>query len=300
VLAGLAAAGAASLWPAAARPALAPFRRKVGSFEVMVLSDGTLSVPLSFTLPETAPAEAAALLTSHGLPAAGSPSPTNVTLIRTGSELVLIDAGAGSNFQASAGKLGENLEAAGIDPASVTKVVFTHAHADHLWGTIDDLDEERFPNARYVMSAAEWDFWTQPGTVAAVPDWLKPMAQAAARILKRIEGKLERRKAGDALAPGLSYVETSGHTPGHMSVMVESGAERLLIGGDAITHSAISFARPDWRMGSDLDRDRAIATRKRLLGQLAADRLALVGFHLPWPGHGMVERHGTAYRFVPV
>jgi glyoxylase-like metal-dependent hydrolase (beta-lactamase superfamily II) len=266
----------------------------------MVLSDGTLNVPLSFTLPETPPAEAAALLTSHGLPATGAPSPTNVTLVRSGSELVLVDAGSGSNFQASAGKLGENLEAAGIDPASITKVIFTHAHADHLWGTIDDLDEERFPKASYVISAAEWDFWTHPGTVADVPDWLKPMAQAAARILRRIEGRLERRKAGDALAPGLSYVDSSGHTPGHMSVMVESGAERLLIGGDAITHAAISFARPDWRMGSDFDRDRGVATRKRMLDQLAADRLALVGFHLPWPGHGLVERHGTAYRFVPI
>jgi hypothetical protein len=51
---------------------------------------------------------------------------------------------------------------------------------------------------------------------------------------------------------------------------------------------------------SDHDHDRAAATRRRLLDQLATDRLPLVGYHLPWPGHGMVERDGTAYRFVPV
>jgi glyoxylase-like metal-dependent hydrolase (beta-lactamase superfamily II) len=84
-----------------------------------------------------------------------------------------------------------------------------------------------------------------------------------------------------------------------MSVMVESGGERLLIGADALSHPAVSFARPDWRWGSDYDSDRAVATRKRLLDRLAGERIPLVGFHLPWPGHGMVERKDTAYRFVP-
>ena len=85
-----------------------------------------------------------------------------------------------------------------------------------------------------------------------------------------------------------------------MSVMVESGNERLLIGADALSHPAVSFARPDWHWGSDYDSDQAIATRKRLLDQLASERIPLIGFHLPWPGLGMVERSGTAYRFTPL
>lgn len=82
--------------------------------------------------------------------------------------------------------------------------------------------------------------------------------------------------------------------------MVESGQERLLIGGDALSHVAVSFARPDWRLGSDYDSDRAVATRRRLLDLLAADRTPLVGFHLPYPGRGLVERSGLAYRFVAI
>lgn len=303
VLAGLVLTGAAVAAPLAPRRAAAaqpPFRRKVGAAEVMVVSDGVLNVPLAFVLPDTPREQAEALLTSHGLPPAGGPSQTNVTLIRTGNDLVLIDTGAGANFQPTAGKLSENLEAAGIDPARITKVVFTHCHADHLWGAIDDLDEERFPNASYVVSGAEWDFWTDPNTFGRAPDWLKPMAQAAARILKRLEPKTERRKAGDSVAAGLTYVDSSGHTPGHMSVMIENGGERLLVGGDVLTHPAISFTRPDWRIGADFDRDRAIATRKRTLDQLAADRTAFIGFHLPWPGHGLVERKDAAYRYVAV
>ena len=296
VLAGL---GATLLAPGT-RAATAPLRRKVGAANVMVMGDGTLNVPLSFMLPETPASEAAALAAAVGVPPPGTAIPTNVTLVTLGDERILIDAGAGGNFQPTAGKLSENMEAAGIEPGNITKIVFTHGHADHLWGVIDEFDDFRFPNASYVIAAAEWDFWIDPNTPSAVPDWLKGMALGSARILKRLEGKIERRKAGDAIAPGLSYLATLGHTPGHMSLLLENGTERLLIGGDALTHAAISFARPDWRLGTDFDRDQAVATRRRLLDRLAGERLPLVGFHLPSPGLGMVERNGAAYRFVPV
>jgi glyoxylase-like metal-dependent hydrolase (beta-lactamase superfamily II) len=276
------------------------FKRTIGAAEVIVLSDGTLNVPVAFVLPDTPFAEAAALSAAVGVPPPGSAIPTNVTLVALGNERVLIDAGAGGNFQPTAGKLAENMEAADIDPATITKIVFTHGHADHLWGAIDEFDELRFPNASYVIAAAEWDFWTDPNISSSVPDWLKGMAIGSARILKRLEGKLERRSAGDTVAPGLSYVATVGHTPGHMAVLLESGSERLLIAGDALTHAAVSFARPEWRLGTDFARDQAVATRRRLLDQLANERLPLLGFHLPSPGLGMVERNGAAYRFVPV
>lgn len=308
VLAGLGAVALSPNAPAAAAPAARKVgaielaaTRKVGAIGVAVVSDGTLNVPLSFTLPETPPAEAAALFKAHGLPEAGASAQANVVLISTGRERILIDAGSGPNFQPTAGKLQENLEAAGIAPDSITRIVFTHGHADHLWGAIDDFgDGDRFPNARYVISAAEWDFWVDPNTATKVPDALKGMALGTARILKAIEKKTERRKDGDTVAPGVSYLATPGHTPGHMSVLIENGGQRLIVGGDVLLNSAISFARPDWRIGSDFDRDQGIATRKRLLDQLATDRIPLVGFHLTWPGYGAVERAGTAYRFVPL
>ena len=284
-----------------ARAATAPVPHKVGGIEVMVVSDGVLNVPLSFTLPETPSAEAAALFKTHGLPEQVAPAQTNAVLVRTGKELVLIDAGSGPNFQPTAGKLQENLEAVGVAPEQVTKVVFTHAHADHLWGAIDDFgDGDRFPNANYVIAVSEWDFWRDPRAAEEMPDWLKGMALGTARVLAKIESKTERRKAGDTVAPGLSYIATPGHTPGHMSVLVADGGQSLMIGGDVLTHTAISFAQPAWRIGSDVDRDQAVLTRKTLLDQLAADKTPLVGFHLAWPGLGAVERAGPAYRFIPL
>ena len=183
-----------------ARAATPPFRAKLGSFEISVVSDGTLRGPLSFMLPDTPAAEAATLFTAHGMPPDGPTQQTNVTLVNTGSELVLIDAGSGPKFQPTAGKLSDNLEAAGIDPKTITKVVFTHGHADHLWGAIDDFDDaERFPNAKYVIAAAEWDFWTDPDTPARVPDWLRGMALGSARILKADrEARSNAASAGDS------------------------------------------------------------------------------------------------------
>jgi glyoxylase-like metal-dependent hydrolase (beta-lactamase superfamily II) len=302
VLAGLGGLGAAlAISRLPARAATAPQIFKVGAIEVSVISDGVLNVPLSFTLPETPHTEAAALFKAHGLPEAGAPTQTNVVMVKSGNERILIDAGSGPSFQPTAGKLQENLEAAGIAPDSITRIVFTHGHADHLWGAIDDFgDGDRFPNARYVISAAEWDFWTNPDTAARVPDALKGMALGSARVLKAIGNKVERRKDGETVAPGLTYLATPGHTPGHMAVLIENGGQQMIVGGDVLTNTAISFVRPDWRMGADFDRDLGIVTRKRLLDRMASDRIPLIGFHLAWPGHGAVERAGAAYRFVPL
>ncbi len=300
LLAGTGAVLSALALPHPARAAIAPFRRRLGAIELTVISDGVLNAPMSFALPETPAADAIALFAAHGHPPEWPQPQTNVSLIKIGNELVLIDAGSGSNFQPTAGKLAENMEAAGIDPATITKVVFSHCHPDHLWGAIDEFNDERFAKASYVVPALEWDFWLNPNTPDSLPEAFKGAALGNARILKRLEAKVERRNANDAVAPGLSYVETFGHTPGHMAVLVESEGQHLMIGGDVLTHGVVSFARPEWRTGADHDKDRGIATRRRLLDRLATDKHALVGFHLPWPGHGMVERSGTAFRFVPL
>jgi glyoxylase-like metal-dependent hydrolase (beta-lactamase superfamily II) len=296
VLAGAAALGAASTaGPLAAVAQAAPHRFKVGAAEVTILSDGALQAAWSVVLPDRKKEE---------IVAAGQASPDirlqyNVSLVKLGNDVILVDTGAGPDFAPARGKLADNLEKAGIKPDSITKVVFTHAHPDHLWGVVDPFDGSSiFPKARHFMAAAERDNWIKPGIENEVAESARGSALGTQRRLKELGSKIETFKPGAEIVPGLAAVDTSGHTPGHVSFLIGSGSDKMMIGGDALTDSVISFARPEWRWAADWDQDKGVAARKRLLDMLATDKIQLVGYHLPWPGLGRAERAGTAYRFV--
>jgi glyoxylase-like metal-dependent hydrolase (beta-lactamase superfamily II) len=291
------AAFAASLGQHGVAFAAPPHRLTVGTFELTIVSDGHLVLPTTFLAPDAPGAERAAILGESGETGAEFNAPTNCTLIRTGNELILVDTGSGPHFMPSAGKLADNLAAAGIDRDAITTVVYTHGHPDHLWGVVDEFDEPMFPQARYVAAAAEWDFWHGANALSGLPPERAGFVTGARRAYARIKDKVRMVKPGDDIVTGLRVLATPGHTQGHVSLEVE-GRDGLVIGGDALTHALISFRHPEWRPQSDHVPDLAAATRVRLLDRLAADRTRLIGFHLPWPGVGYVERKDRAYRFV--
>ncbi len=273
---------------------------KVGAIEITVVSDGSFTQPLSVMLPGRPEAEVAAVFKTQGLAFDGLKAEVNVTLIRSGGDLILIDAGAGPDFMPTLGRLADRLDAAGIKPEAITKVVFTHAHPDHFWGAIDPLGGGTlFEKARHMMTAPERDFWLDPNVESRAREAFKAMAIGTHRRLKSVAERIETVRPGQEIAPGVALIDTAGHSPGHVSVMVRSGSEQLLIGGDALLQSVISFAAPDWRWGPDMDAEKAVATRKVLLDRLASDKTSLIGTHLPWPGIGRVERKDLAFRFIP-
>ncbi|MGE0701433.1 MAG: MBL fold metallo-hydrolase, partial [Hyphomicrobiaceae bacterium] len=178
-------------------------------------------------------------------------------------------------------------------------VVYTHGHADPFWGVLDPFgDGSRWPKAKHVMTRVERDYRLAADVAGKVPAFQKSMATGTQRRLKSLADNISVVEPGAEIAPGIALLGTPGHTPGHASVVVKSGSDELLILGDALTHAAISFAAPDWRWGSDIDGPLAAATRRKLLDDLAARKVGVVGYHLPWPGVGRVERAGSAYRFV--
>lgn len=289
------AAAASMLLPAGLSRAWA---LEIGDSVLTSVSDGNLVLPLSFSYPDAPQDELIALLEKNGLPTDSLLPDCNVPILKTPDRLIMFDVGSGSNFMPSAGRLLDNMAEAGFDPADVTDVVFTHGHPDHLWGLLDDFDEIVFPNASFHMGRAEWDFWRDPGTVDAMPEERKTFAVGAQNRLTVLEEMINLFEPGAEVLPGVEAVDTSGHTPGHMSFMLHGGSEPVLVAGDAITHFAVSFAHPDWPSGSDQDAEKGVQTRLRLLDRLAADKAALSAYHLPVPGEGRVERDGAAYRFV--
>lgn len=277
--------------------AAAPYTLKHGAFELTILSDGHLVLPVAFLAPDAPPAERMLLLQAAGQTEERYNSPTNVTLIRTPTEFILVDMGSGDRFMPTAGKLWSNLKAAGIDTGRINRVVFTHGHPDHLWGAIDELDELVMPNATFYVAGAEWDFWHGDNATRGLPVERAGFVTGARRNYAAIKDKVRMVKANDEIVAGMRVIDTPGHTQGHVSLQLDGG-DGLIVGGDALTHPLISFRHPEWRPTADHVPDQAIKTRRSLLDRLATDRSKLIGFHLPYPGVGMVERKDGAYRFV--
>lgn len=269
----------------------------LGSTQIDTLSDGNLVLPGDFILGGMPQDEMQAIVARYGLPTDQLTPPCNVTLLRDGTNTVLFDAGSGPDFQPSAGKLSEALYLAGVTVEDITHVLFTHGHPDHLWGLLDDFDEPVFPNAEFMIGQAEFDYWTDPDTVTSIGEARATFAVGAARRLAAIADTVRLLTDGEEPLPGILARLTPGHTPGHMAFEI-AGPTPAMVLGDCIGNHHVAFERPDWASGSDQDKDLAAATRVALLDQLATDRHAIIGFHLPAGGIGRVERADTGYRFI--
>ena len=295
-LAGGAALGTLPLMLRAAYAA-EPYRFSHGAFEITVFSDGFIMLPAGIILPDTAPDERLDIIKRLGGTPESAPFHVNIPLIRAGNDLILVDNGSGDKFQASAGKLGANLKTAGVDPASITKVVFTHAHPDHAGGTILPNGKLLCPNADYFVADAEWQFWTDPNYERTMPEVLHDFARGAQRDLSAVKERLTRVKPGDEIVSGMRMIETRGHTPGHVSYEL-AGGDGLIIAGDVSTSNIVFFEHPDWHFGFDTEPEIALKSRQAFLDRVATEKTKVLGYHWAYPGVGYAERKGTAYRFV--
>lgn len=271
----------------------------LGEAELTTVSDGSLILPGSSIFGPMPHQELAEFLNAKGIASESVTRECNLALYRDGTNTVLFDVGSGPDFAPSAGFLFESLDAAGVDPESVTHVVFTHAHPDHIWGLIDEFDEPVFSEASYLMGRIEWNYWWDPGTVETIGESRASFAVGARRRMEFIEDRVELFEDGEEILPGIAAVASHGHTPGHMSFEVRSGGDAALIVGDAIANHHVAFERPQWPSGLDQDAKTAVSSRLQLLDRLTADRMALVGFHLPSGGIGRAERTSDGYRFIP-
>ncbi|KUF11000.1 MBL fold metallo-hydrolase [Pseudoponticoccus marisrubri] len=283
--------------PASANPS--HFRFTLGEAALTVVSDGRLEIPADGLGVNADPAEVQAFLRRHFLSTETNYSHTNHLVIELGAAKVLVDLGSGNRFMPTAGALMGNLERADIDPASITHVVITHAHPDHIWGVRDDFDEAILPDAQYFLGRAERDFWMQEGLASTVPADLQQFVVGAVNSIQ-VEGAEWQLLAHEQeVAPGIRVIDTPGHTPGHIAVVVESAGQQLIALGDSMNHAYMNFAHPDWVNSFDMDGAQTVATRRRLLDMAATDRMAVLGYHFPFPGVGHVMAEGDSYRFVP-
>jgi len=185
----------------------------------------------------------------------------------------------------------EHMAEAGWSRESVDAVVCTHLHVDHVgWNTMLEGGKwvPTFPNARYLIGRREYEFWAtceDEEQQAMLGDSIKPVFDA---------GLVELVEQDHVISPEIRLTPSTGHTPGHVSVLIESEGERAAITGD-IAHHPAQIAHPDWTF-ADSDKQAAVDTRARLFGEWADQPILVIGTHFPAPTAGYVVSEGGAFR----
>lgn len=272
----------------------------LGDIEIVALSDGTLPLNLNDILQDGKPGEINNLLKENYQTTALQCS-VNAYLIKTGGKLILIDAGTSDIYGPALGHLTENLLKAGYQPEQINAVLLTHIHMDHIGG-IASGDKLTFPNANIYISRIEAEYYLNPENKAKAPAAAKRFFDGAVLKLAPVvkAGKLKKFEFGAELFPGITPVESFGHTPGHAFYKVESQNQKMLFWGDIIASDIVQFADPFITSAFDYDAKQAAVTRSKALMNAVKGGYWVAVAHSSFPGIGHISKKGTGFRLVPI
>jgi glyoxylase-like metal-dependent hydrolase (beta-lactamase superfamily II) len=314
LLAGASAAGAAlaltpfattssqAAAPLAGKQAPSFYRSKVGDFEVTVVSDGARVAPIPDGYVRNVSKEPVLAAAEAAFNPKGSLfAPFNPVVVNTGSKLVLLDTGFGAGIGPTVGLLQSTMAAAGIDPKAIDIVVISHMHGDHILGLKNADGSLAFPNAEIKVPANDWAFWMNDDNMAKYQDPFNKVQMGFNRkIFSDLKDKVTRYEAGKEVAPGITAIDASGHTPGQCALLIASGSGRLLFQADVTNVPDLFLRNPDWHVMFDHEPEKAAATRRRIHDMAAAEKLLVTGYHYPFPSLGYSEKAGSGYRLIPV
>ncbi len=270
----------------------------LGGAEVTVVSDGPL--PLgdpSGTFIGVPKEEVKKMLSDNFL------SPDNVVLeqnspiVNMGDRLVLFDTGMGTSkvFGPTTGRQQKSMAEAGIKPEDIDAVVLSHAHIDHIGGIVGADDKPLFPNAQFYIAQSDFDFWTDEGKMGSP---LKDFVVHARKNLMPVRDRLVFFKDGQEFLPGIQAMAAPGHTVGHHMFMVTSDGKSFAFLGDLTHHQILLLEKPLMEFSYDTDPKQAAQSRVKMLTMLAANKIAVMSYHFPWPGYGHVVKNGDGFHYI--
>ena len=291
--------------PAQAQTPLEPvtgfYKYKVGSVEVTAIYDGIWKKPHDPAFIKNASVEETkAALAKAGLTTEFMPIPLTVSVLKIGDKYIMVDSGSGvGQWQANATNLPANMQAAGIDRNQISTILISHFHPDHVWGLMEKgTNAPVFPNAELIVSGTEYKWWTEAGRVEKLPEGRKAAGKRISDVFpgwknwKQVEDNAE-------VAPSVRLIAAPGHTPGHSAFLVTSGTQQLMVSNDTMYVPALLAPHPDWQGAYDQDGDTAVATRRKLVDRVIADKMMISGAHFPFPGSGQFVKDGAGYIFTP-
>ena len=278
---------------------------RIGEIVITKVVDTVTMVPPSFLIVEATPENLAsfAWLRPHYLDEEGNmPLSIHTFVIKSPEATVVVDTCIGNDkprallpdWNMRQGQYLDDLARVGVVREAVDIVLCTHLHVDHVgWNTmlVDGQWEPTFPQADYLFGRTEWAFWEReedPFGKEAKVDSILPIFEAGQAVLVDSDHQV---------APGLQLIPTPGHTPGHVSVLVESKGERAVITGD-LMHHPVQVARPQWQDIADVDQEQALRSRLAFLERFGDERTLVLGSHFATPTGGRLVRDGAAWRFA--
>jgi glyoxylase-like metal-dependent hydrolase (beta-lactamase superfamily II) len=277
------------------------FRYRVGSFELTSLFDGYGTRPLDDKFITNAPVDQVRAAARDAF------RPTDTlklsytpTVVHTGTNVVLLDTGTGGKLGATTGMMSRGLDAAGIAPSAITAIVISHFHPDHISGIKSADNTLAFPNAEILVPEAEYAYWMDEGEASRAPAGRKSNFDLVRATFGDLGSRLRRYRADEEVLPGMTAVAAYGHTPGHSALRISSEGQTAMALGD-VTNVPFLFVRnPDWSAVFDMDADMARATRRKLLDQIAIDRILAFGYHWGLPNAGYIRKAGSGFDFEPL
>ena len=221
-------------------------------------------------------------------------------IIHTDSRTVLVDTGLGKldhHLEQTAREtlIGE-IDAAGFQPQNIDTVFLTHMHMDHVGTNMTETDHgwvPTFPNARYVVSKADWTLFgsrvnTRP--FAYLKEQIQPLIDAD--VLDLIEGEIN-------ITDEITTLPTPGHTPGHTSLLISSAGEKAVIVGDA-AHVPPQTEETHWSPEPDREKDKSSEHISMMMDLIEKEHALVASGHFPSPGFGNIVRVNSRRKFIPV
>ncbi len=275
---------------------------KVGDdIEVISLYDGIWEKPHDENfIPGVSVEETRAALKKAGVEDKFVPIEFAFTVVKSGGKTILIDAGTGGQLAPTAGLASAGMKAAGISPGDIDTILISHMHPDHIFGLMEkETNAQVYPDAEILVGETEYNFWTEDGLIEKLPERRQGLAKRIQATFPEWKN-VNLFKNGQEVVPGVTAMDTPGHTAGHTAFIVSSGNDQTMLLGDLMVTPALFLSNLDWQLSFDADKDMASATRKAVVAQAVADNINIAGYHFGFPNSGKIEKDGSGYVFNPV